>query len=84
MNDLVMYLYGISTGMIIVGTLLYAKHLLMTWFNHGWAGSPPTMRQAMKAKVTKKPDYYNEQEMYWNGYIKANPFKENEYIKRPN
>ncbi len=78
-----MYLYGITTGMIMFGTLLYAKHKIEQVIYHGFAGSAPTMQQAIKAKITQKPDYDNEQDMYWNGYIKASPFNEKEYIQKP-
>jgi len=57
MNDLVMYLYGITTGMAMVGILLYAKHAIIKTLEHGWAGSPPTTTTALKARInnTNKP-----------------------------
>jgi hypothetical protein len=51
MNDLLMYLYGISTGMIIVATLLYAKRQIEKAIYHGFAGSAPKFSDAVKAKL---------------------------------
>ena len=57
MNNLVMYLYGITTGMIIVGTLLYVKHKIEQAIYHGFAGSAPKFKDAVKAKLdtTERP-----------------------------
>ncbi len=51
MNNLVMYLYGITTGMIIVATLLYVKHQIEKAIYHGFAGSAPKFSDAVKAKL---------------------------------
>jgi hypothetical protein len=55
MNNLVMYLYGITTGMIMFGTLLYAKHKIEQVIYHGFAGSAPKFNDALRAKLDNRP-----------------------------
>jgi hypothetical protein len=50
-----MYLYGITTGMIIFGTLLYAKRQIEKAIYHGFAGSAPKFNDALKAKLDNRP-----------------------------
>jgi hypothetical protein len=58
MNDLIMYLYGISTGIIMVATLLYAKRQIEKAIYHGFAGSAPNFNDAVKAKLdTRTKDW---------------------------
>jgi hypothetical protein len=53
MNELVMYLYGISTGMIIFGILLYAKRQVEKAIYHGFAGSAPTLKNTINQRVKR-------------------------------
>jgi len=58
MNSLVMYLYGITTGMIMVGTLLYAKRQVEKAIYDGFAGSSLRFNDAVKAKLNRTKNPY--------------------------
>jgi hypothetical protein len=55
MNDLVMYLYGVTSGMALVASVLYAKRQIESAIYHGFAGSAPKFNDAVKAKLDNRP-----------------------------
>jgi hypothetical protein len=54
MNEFIMYLYGISTGIMMIGVLLYAKRQIEKAIFHGFAGSAPKTKDAIKTKLNKR------------------------------
>jgi len=53
MTEVLLYLYGMITGLALAGTIMYIGHLISKAFNHGWAGSPPKTVDAIKASLDK-------------------------------
>jgi hypothetical protein len=58
MNEFIMYLYGISTGIMMIGVLLYAKRQIEKAIFHGFAGSAPKAKDALKANLDKSERPY--------------------------
>jgi hypothetical protein len=53
MNDLLLYLYGIITGLAIAASIMYVGNLIEKAFKAGFAGSAPSTKQAVKANFDK-------------------------------
>lgn len=58
LNDIMLYLYGILTGLSTVAALIIARNMIIKRLEHGWAGSAPETLQAIKASLDKSEKPY--------------------------
>jgi hypothetical protein len=58
MNDVLVYMYGVITGMAIIGTLLLANHILIKLITASFAGSEPKTVDAIKVRLNKSKKPY--------------------------
>ena len=54
MNELLLYLYGMITGLLFAVIIMYFGHLIIKALNHGFVGSPPKFKHALKAKLDRR------------------------------
>jgi hypothetical protein len=57
MNDVIVYMYGMITGMAIICTLVLANHILIKLITAEWPSSQQKRYDVSKANVVKGNDF---------------------------
>jgi hypothetical protein len=58
MNDVMVYMYGVITGMAMIGVLVLANHILIKLITASFAGSQPKTVNAIKVRLNKSKKPY--------------------------
>ncbi len=58
MIELMLYLYGILTGLVTVAALIAVRNMIIKRLEHGWAGSAPDTYTAIKESLNKSNKPY--------------------------
>jgi hypothetical protein len=53
MNELLLYLYGMITGLLFAVVIMYFGHLISKAIYHGFAGSAPTLKNTINQGVKR-------------------------------